>query len=87
MRERAKQRRGCLIIEIRVCFSPKEKNTMDANETKEAILHFIENVDDEGSEKLWKFISENFKVVVSDYDRKAIERGEREIKEGRFRMV
>lgn len=60
---------------------------MDARETKEAIIIFLENVDDEGAEKLWKFIYENFEVVETNYDRKALEMARKEIQEGKFRFI
>lgn len=55
--------------------------------TKEAIMNFIESVDNEGLEKLWKFISENYEVVVTEQDREAIEKGMKEIEEGKFRFI
>ncbi|MDO0823094.1 hypothetical protein [Desulfosporosinus nitroreducens] len=45
---------------------------MDAKEMKEAIIDFVENVNDEGLDKLWEFIFNNFEVEVTDYDREQL---------------
>ncbi|KJR44294.1 hypothetical protein UF75_5330 [Desulfosporosinus sp. I2] len=60
---------------------------MDAEETKDAIREFINNVDDEGLKKLWKFIYVDFEVVATEEDIKAIERGEQEIMNGELRRL
>lgn len=60
---------------------------MDPEETKEAILHFIENVDDKSLEKLWKLIYKNFEVVATEEDIKAFQRARKEIEYGEFRRL
>ena len=65
----------------------EERLTNHEFNTKNEIMDFIEGVDDEGLEKLCKFISENYEVVVTEQDREAIKKGMKEIEEGKFRFI
>ncbi len=50
---------------------------------KEEIKEIIDGIEDDNDlETIWKFIQENFEIVMTQEDRKAFERGEEEIKKG-----
>lgn len=54
---------------------------------KEQLKQIIEDIPENELDKLFKFISENFEVVTSEEDMKAIERGRKEIENGNFREL
>lgn len=60
---------------------------MDASETKQALFDFIHDLDDTEAEKLWQYITDNFEVVKTDYDKEQIIRANQELAEGKFRFI
>jgi len=52
---------------------------------KDELKKIIDAIPENELDKIFKFIYENFEVVTSEKDIKAIERGRREIENGEYR--
>jgi len=56
-------------------------------ENKEQLLDIIKNMSDKNAERLLKYINDNFELVVTEEDKKAIERAKKEIQKGEFDFI
>jgi len=56
-------------------------------EAKKQIEEIVKNITNDEAEKLLKFINDNLKLIVSEHDRKEIERGRKEIENGEYEFI